>query len=144
CQAIDGCVVSAPETDEQIALRLRRHSGRTPEPGQHLLEISRSHLGRSAGAGGVGSQTSAVGQTLGHSGHGTTYEGRSGDWDSTKARKAWASGDRLRSRCVTRWNARDTSRSRTGTHPSNPVRHSSSTARREIREMPNPARIACL
>src|SRR6266850_5875701 len=139
--AIDGGVVRGAEADEQVALRLGRQPGRPLQPRQHLLEISRSHLGRSAGAGGVRRQTDPLAGV--HGGILRLTTGRSVGWDSTKARKAWASGERLRSRWVTTWNARVTLRSRTFTQASSRARHSSSTASRETNDTPSPARIAC-
>ena len=89
-------VVRRAETDEQVRRR-RRSAGLQHR--QHLLEISRSHFRRSAGAGGVRSEADLRVGVFGHCGY---LDARSGSWDSTKSTKAWASGERLRSRWVTR------------------------------------------
>src|SRR5207244_4812727 len=61
-ETIDRRVVSRAEPDEQI--RGWRHAA-GPEYRQHLLEISRSHFGRSAGAGRVGGEADPRGRVLG-------------------------------------------------------------------------------
>ena len=97
--AVDRRVVGRTESDHEIARRLLRED-RPAQHAQHLLEISRSHLRRSAGAGGVGGEADllARGRRPAH----VDLDGRSRGWDSRKSRNAWASGERVRSRCVTR------------------------------------------
>ena len=52
---VDRRIVGGTEPDEEVARGLRRQRG-TAQHAQHLLEISRSHLRRSAGAGRVRGQ----------------------------------------------------------------------------------------
>src|SRR6266852_1368947 len=95
---VHGRVVGAPQPDEQVGVMT---VGSGLDDGEHLLEISRSHLGSSAGAGGVRGEPDFLAARR-RVGHDVPYDASEGAFDSTKSTKAWASGERVRSRLVTR------------------------------------------
>src|SRR5262249_60311902 len=129
------------------------------EAAERLLEISGTQLGPSARARRVAGERDflsgcGIGQ-LGvhrHDSAAVIYDpywtssdsGLQATSASRKTRKASARGERLRSRCVARWNERVTLRSFTRRQARRPLRHSSSTARLDISETPTPALTACL
>jgi hypothetical protein len=99
--AVDRRVIAAAEPDQQVGMLL---VAQVPE---HVLEISRTHLGRSPRAGGVGGEADLlaglrIDQLRVHDGGAGTARGGQTASASTKARKASASGERLRSRWVAR------------------------------------------
>ena len=112
-------VVGPAQPDEEVTRRLRGDAVPPLESEQHLLEVSRSHLGGSPRAGGVRGETDllAAGVRVGH----RADDAPGPDWDATKSRKAWASGERLRSRWVTRKNARPNASPSTLTQCSQPA-----------------------
>src|SRR5262249_9158379 len=140
---IDGGVVALAEAHEQIRMRMLL------EPAQHVLEISRTHLGRSPRAGSVAGEANLLaGRGIGELAVGhcrfTVSTSRPDRREaapahtsaSRKIRNASARGERLRSRWVARWNERVTWRSLIRRHQSRPLLHSSSTARFDITETP--------